>query len=95
MLQGPHRAKILCSTLVVTVLDLQLGGPEFNFWPPRLVLGWVTGLPMDKPAQHIRKPPGSTQPPTLGGTGNEYTSQSEVMLCGWGAKADMAHCSCV
>ena len=31
-------------------------------------------LPMGKPAQHFSKPPGSTQPPTLNGTGNEYTS---------------------
>jgi len=39
----------------------------------RLVLGWVTVLSSaDKPLQYFTKPPRPTQPPTLGGTGNEY-----------------------
>jgi len=40
------------------------------------------------------KPSRPTQPPTLSGTGNEYHSQSAVMLCGWGVKAGMVHCTC-
>jgi len=36
---------------------------------------------------YFTEPPKPTQPPTLGGTGNEYRGQSAVMLCGWGVKA--------
>ena len=40
------------------------------------------------------QPPTSTQPLLLGGMGSEYqpeTPQSAVLLCGWEAKAGMAH----
>ena len=40
--------------------------------PPRLVLRCVTVLGAGKPPQYFTEPPGTTQPPTLSGTENEY-----------------------
>ena len=37
--------------------------------------------------------PRPTQPPTLSGR-EMNTSQSAVMLCGWGVKAGMVHSTC-
>jgi len=61
---------------------------EFGFYlPPWLNTGMGDRLRTGKPPRYFTKPYKPTQLPTLGRTGNEYTGQSAVMLCGWEVKA--------
>jgi len=53
-------------------LDLGLDGLEFDFRPPRLILGSVTVfVRTGKSPRYFFEPLRPTQPPTLCGTGNE------------------------
>jgi len=59
-------------SLVVRALDFQLSNREFDFRPPRLVIGWVTVFGRANHLSISLAIPRPTQPPTVSGTGNEY-----------------------
>ena len=59
----------------------------------RLVLGWVTRLWRTNHLSISPSHPGQLS--LLPSAGREMsTSQSAMMLCGWGVKAGMAHSTC-
>jgi len=73
-------------SLVVMALDSRLGGREFDSWPPRLVLGWMT---ISGRANHLSISLSYlVQLSLLPSAGLEMsTGQSAMTLCGWGVKA--------
>jgi len=78
---------------MVTVLDLQLDGCEFDSRPPRIILGWVT---VSGQANYLSISPSHPgQLSLLPSAGWEMTtSQSAVMLCSWEEKVGMVHSTC-
>jgi len=59
----------------------------------RLVLGWVKVFGGQTISVFHQATPRPTQPPTLSGR-EMRTSQSAMMLCGWGVKAGITHSIC-
>jgi len=69
-------------------LDLRLDGREFDSWPLRLVLAWVTVFGQANHLSISPSHPGQLSLlPYVGREIGRPTGHSEVMLCGWGVKA--------
>jgi len=73
----PVQAAWWLDGLVVSASDSQLDGRGSRVRFPAAAARTEMGdrLRADKPPQYFTKPPRPTQPPTFGGTGNEYHSK--------------------
>jgi len=73
--------------------DSRLDAHNFDSWPLRLLLEWFTVFGRENYLSISPNHPGQLS--HLPSAGWEMsTSQSAVMLCGWGGKAGMVHSIC-